>query len=430
MATTFDPHDNLATSTIATVNSTTEIVVQSGHGARFPSAPFNATIHPDATFPDPDNAEIVRVTDVTSDTLTITRGQEGTSQVTLAVDQRITLTVTEKSLTDIEGALNTVEDWAAADVPYTPADGTDWIDPDPTDVGGALDSIAGSFTDLAAGYVVHTHDAVDTTYTPTTGADWADPDPTEVEGALDTLASEKIAADSTDTLTNKTISDFTNTVSADEVRVEARNVSGSTITAGTPVYISGYNVGAEIIEVEPADANGTATYPAIGVVEVDITNGSNGSVVVLGGVSNIDTSSFTAGDLLYLSETAGEFTTTAPASNVQELATVLRSHATLGVIAVHGRGVKDSASAYSPTASGDWSSQPTDSADGLDILADQATAATYTLVYNDVDDYEAVNGGAIPAGAARRFVGDTDPTSAGGGSYTLNDGDEWIDTSA
>lgn len=114
MATTFDPHDNLATSTVATAPSpaTTgeSLVVAAGQGARFPaSGSFNATIHEDGQLPSPANAEIVRVTAVSTDTLTITRAQEGTTARTVVVGDRITLTVTEKSLTDIEGALNTAE---------------------------------------------------------------------------------------------------------------------------------------------------------------------------------------------------------------------------------------------------------------------------------------------------------------------------------
>ena len=239
MATTFDPHDNLATSLVATAPSPattgTEVVVTASQGSRFPATgDFNATIHPDGETPTPDNSEIVRVTDVTSDTLTITREQEGTTARTVVVGDRITVTVTEKSLTDIEGALNTVEDGYDA---YTPAASADWV---------------------------------------------ADGQPTDQPDALDKLA--------------------------------ARD-----------------------------------------------------------------------------------------------------------------------ADAYTPAASADWAAgnQPTGKADGLDILADRSTAAVHVLTYNDVDDYEPLNGAEIPPGAPRRFIGDTDPASAGGGSWSLvANVDEWLDTTA
>lgn len=62
--------------------SSIEIDVLAGHGARLPTAPFNAVWWDITDYPDPaddPDKEIIRVTDVTSDTLTITRAQEGTS---------------------------------------------------------------------------------------------------------------------------------------------------------------------------------------------------------------------------------------------------------------------------------------------------------------------------------------------------------------
>lgn len=57
------------------------IVLLSGHGARLPSAPFNAVWWNYTDYPDPSDdpdVEIVRVTSVSTDTLSITRAQEGT----------------------------------------------------------------------------------------------------------------------------------------------------------------------------------------------------------------------------------------------------------------------------------------------------------------------------------------------------------------
>ena len=58
------------------------IAVRSGEGARLPVAPFNATWWNSTDYPDPSDdplVEIVRVTGVTGDSLTITRAQENTS---------------------------------------------------------------------------------------------------------------------------------------------------------------------------------------------------------------------------------------------------------------------------------------------------------------------------------------------------------------
>lgn len=151
----------------------------------------------------------------------------------------------------------------------------------------------------------------------------------------------------TEILTNKTIDSDTNEVHADATYEKVRNVSGGTLTAGTPVYASGYNAGQDRTEVEPADANVAATMPAIGIVEEDILNNANGHVIEIGVVENIDTTgtpvseSWSVGDMLYISTTVGTLTNIRPTVNgdmVQFIATVTRSHATLGRILVQGAG--------------------------------------------------------------------------------------------
>lgn len=62
--------------------TTTSISVDTGQGARFPTAPFNAVIWNSTDYPDPaddPNVEVVRVTAKSTDTFTITRGQEGSA---------------------------------------------------------------------------------------------------------------------------------------------------------------------------------------------------------------------------------------------------------------------------------------------------------------------------------------------------------------
>lgn len=97
---------NLAVSSVATAPSpaTTgvSLVVAAGEGSRFPAVPFNATVCPANTLPTPANAEIVRVTTIAGDTLTITRAQEGTTARSILVGDLIAATITKKSLTDRE----------------------------------------------------------------------------------------------------------------------------------------------------------------------------------------------------------------------------------------------------------------------------------------------------------------------------------------
>ena len=77
-----DAYSNLAVSSVAAApspaTSGTTLSVSAGHGARFPTVPFNATVWPAGVLPDPTTAEIVRVTARSTDALTITRAQEST----------------------------------------------------------------------------------------------------------------------------------------------------------------------------------------------------------------------------------------------------------------------------------------------------------------------------------------------------------------
>ena len=83
----FDNFKNFARVTVSTGYDATavSVVLVTGQGAKLPAAPFNVTWwnYTDYTDPTDDpNVEIVRVTAVATDTLTITRAQENTSAAT------------------------------------------------------------------------------------------------------------------------------------------------------------------------------------------------------------------------------------------------------------------------------------------------------------------------------------------------------------
>jgi len=100
----FDAHKNLAIGTVAAAPGTAglSLTVGSGEGARFPAAPFNATVWPASQAATPVNAEIVRVTARAGDVFTITRAQEGTTAKPIAIGYLIANTATAKTFTDIE----------------------------------------------------------------------------------------------------------------------------------------------------------------------------------------------------------------------------------------------------------------------------------------------------------------------------------------
>ena len=106
----FDAHKNFAYSTVATAPSPStsglSLIVKSGDGALFPTPPFNATVWPIGAIPVSTNAEVVRVTAIVGDTLTISRTQESSSARSILVGDQIAATHTAKNQTDVETALN------------------------------------------------------------------------------------------------------------------------------------------------------------------------------------------------------------------------------------------------------------------------------------------------------------------------------------
>jgi hypothetical protein len=126
---------------------------------------------------------------------------------------------------------------------------------------------------------------------------------------------------------------------ADGIEVSVRNESGGVISKGQAVYISGYHVGSETAQIDKADADLGGAYPCIGLVKADIANNASGQIISQGKLENIDTSSWSVGAQLYIStdpNTTLGLTSTKPTgtAQIQPIAEVLRSHATMGVIQI------------------------------------------------------------------------------------------------
>ena len=104
-----DPSANFAKSTLSTgyASGATTLVLTTGGGARFPAPSFNAVYYDSGVYSDPSDdpsVEIVRVTGVSTDTLTVTRAQEGTSAAnhnTAGHTYTLVAGPTAKLLTDI-----------------------------------------------------------------------------------------------------------------------------------------------------------------------------------------------------------------------------------------------------------------------------------------------------------------------------------------
>ena len=129
-------------------------------------------------------------------------------------------------------------------------------------------------------------------------------------------------------------------VGSPPVIVEGHNQTGGVLSKGTPVYVSGTHSSGKPL-LTAADADGAGTYPAIGLVDADIANGADGYVMLSGILTNVNTSTYSSGDALYLSTTAGVLTSTRPTAateKVQKVGIVTRVHAVSGSILIIGAG--------------------------------------------------------------------------------------------
>lgn len=153
---------------------------------------------------------------------------------------------------------------------------------------------------------------------------------TEVQGALNELDTIKM-----DTAIYDPAGDGLVDYAAATV-VPVRKGSAGTIPKGAPVYVSGWNTGQGLLEVEAADAASFATMPALGLAADDVTQGNTDYVLRAGDLQGVDTSAWAVDTLLYVAA-GGGLTDTPPvvAGEVPQIvAIVRRSHASNGDVSV------------------------------------------------------------------------------------------------
>ena len=128
--------------------------------------------------------------------------------------------------------------------------------------------------------------------------------------SADGTANQAIVTDGAGNLSFSTVTD------GEAVKIEVKNTSGSTITKGTPVYITG-TVGASFTaEIAPADASNAAKMPSTGLLETDLANNAIGYAVTAGLLKNlvtdpIDTVTPSTNQTIYV-KAGGGLTTTKP----------------------------------------------------------------------------------------------------------------------
>lgn len=122
-----------------------------------------------------------------------------------------------------------------------------------------------------------------------------------------------------------------------EQHIRVLNKTGSTLTEGTVVYITGAQ-GNRLTVVKAQASGETSSARTIGMLTEDIANNAEGFVTVSGLVRNINTSAYTEGAALWLSPTiAGGFTTTKPTAPNHGvlIGYCVKQHLTQGQIYVH-----------------------------------------------------------------------------------------------
>lgn len=195
---------------------------------------------------------------------------------------------------------------------------------------------------------------------------------------------------STNTGTNKTLNDNTNYIDSDALHLKVFLNLGGASTIGMPVYSMTWNVANSAPEVAKARANSTGTMPCIGLMETAGADGTVGSVRVAGLLQNVDTSVWSEGAALYVSQTtAGTLTATRPTGAtelVQRIGTVIRQHATLGIIEVMGAGRTNDVPNTIPVPA--FTSGSIIYADGTNLAQDNAA-----LFYDATNKYVKVGGG-------------------------------------
>jgi hypothetical protein len=304
MVTTFLQVKNNAVSTLAADISdvATSVTVASGEGAKFPSAyPFHISI----------DDEIMSCTNRVVDVLTVVRAQQSTTGAIHSSGASVALNITAKSVSDLNTAVNSLESSAVS----LPIDLTTDVTGDlPIAEGGTgASTAADARTNLGLGSLA-TQSSVNLA-TDVTGSlgDGNITDSLTVSGGTvdNTIIGGSTAA--AGTFTSVTIAedgklDFSNTApgtSGDATGLIFSFTAGTTLSIGDVVYMG---TGGKVLL---SDAHWTTTMPALGICTSASTN-TNPVDVMVQGVMKLTGWSFTIGNDIFVSTTAGDVTATAP----------------------------------------------------------------------------------------------------------------------
>jgi hypothetical protein len=119
--------------------------------------------------------------------------------------------------------------------------------------------------------------------------------------------------------------------------ITVRNTSGGTLPKGTPVHATG--VTGTVPDVIAADAAIPSAMPATYVLNESIADNAQGVAIIVGTITGVNTSAFSAGDVVFV-DAGGGFTNVKPTGTnlIQNLGVVTRSNVTTGSGVIYGSG--------------------------------------------------------------------------------------------
>ena len=213
-----------------------------------------------------------------------------------------------------------------------------------------------------------------------------------------------------------------------KVTVPCKNVESYTLTAGTPVYISGYvGAGASgLLEVKAALAASAAAMPAVGLVEQTLAPNNQGHVVELGLLGSLNTSAFVAGQVAFIAPSGG-LTSTRPTSGshlVQNIGRIVNASVNQGQIIVLGPGRSNdvpnniTVRGYLEMPNGQTATSLVttfNGASGAILYSPSLATTSATGVASFNSTYFSVSSGAVSLASAYQATGDTVITTAGSG---------------
>ena len=115
-------------------------------------------------------------------------------------------------------------------------------------------------------------------------------------------------------------------------QIKVFNNTSENLSAGTPVYVTGFSTNTTVAKSLPS-----TNSPVLGLLKRDTPANTTGIAIVSGILQDINTSSWTAGAVLYIGE-AGGLTSSRPSTGSPAVGIVGYSSATEGIIIVEAKG--------------------------------------------------------------------------------------------